>query len=93
MIRFTNSPWTFTRDGLAAALGGLDWKTLEAVAVAVLDDVNNEVVPRWVQVAVSYENADAGERERHAVLIEDRQPGWDNPSLLARLPAHRTVAS
>lgn len=67
-------------------LGAAEWETLEAVGVAVLDDVNNEVVPRWVQVAVYRADTGGVGRERHAVLLEDRQPRWDNPSLLSRLP-------
>ncbi len=53
---------------------------LEALAVAILDDLNNELVPRWVEVAVE---SDAP--LPHRVVIEDRQPAWDNPRLLARL--------
>ncbi|CAO3436480.1 hypothetical protein [Azospirillum endophyticum] len=54
---------------------------LEALAVAVLDDVNNELVPRWVEVTVE---SDAP--LPHRVVIEDRQPTWDNPRLMERLP-------
>jgi 7-cyano-7-deazaguanine reductase len=46
----------------------------------VLDDLNNELVPRWVELTV--------ERDAplpHRVVIEDRQPNWDNPQLMARL--------
>ena len=67
------------------ALGGTDWPTLEAAATAILDDLNNEVVARWVQVTVST-GAERGERGvEHSVYLEDRQPTWDNPALLARL--------
>lgn len=54
---------------------------LEALAVAILDDINNELVPRWVEVAVEGDSP-----LPHRVVIEDRQPTWDNPSLLGRLP-------
>ncbi|BAI73816.1 hypothetical protein AZL_a02850 (plasmid) [Azospirillum sp. B510] len=53
---------------------------LEALAVAILDDLNNELVPRWVEVAVE---SDAP--LPHRVVIEDRQPSWDNPKLMGRL--------
>src|SRR5262245_22005241 len=33
----------------AAEMAG-DWPTPEALAIAILHDVNNEVVPRWLQV-------------------------------------------
>lgn len=59
-------------------------KTLESLAAMILDDLNNELVPRFVQIRVlaAASGPDAG----HAVLIEDRRPRWDNPALLARLP-------
>lgn len=41
---------------------------LEALGVAILDDVNNEAVPRWVRVTVR-----AGSQ---SVTLTDRQPGW-----------------
>lgn len=66
-------------------LAGLPTATsLESLAAMVLDDLNNELVPRFVQIRVlaPASGADAG----HAVLIEDRRPRWDNPALLARLP-------
>jgi len=58
-------------------------ETLEALGVSILEDVNNEVVPRWVQVSIT--TTDQTTPERHGVLLEDRQPRWDNPSLLSRL--------
>jgi 7-cyano-7-deazaguanine reductase len=63
------------------ALAEAPWESLEAVAVTVRDDINNEVVPRWLQITVS---APAGEHS-HGVMLEDRQPRWDNPALLSRL--------
>lgn len=67
-----------------AALGGAEWPSLEALAAAVLDDLNNELVARWVQVAAE---AEAAAGLRHVVVLEDRQPRWDNRVLLERLPA------
>ena len=54
---------------------------LEALAVAILDDVNNELVPRWVEVAVESDTP-----LPHRVVIEDRQPTWDNPRMFALPP-------
>jgi 7-cyano-7-deazaguanine reductase len=65
-----------------AALGSSETESLECLAVAVLEDINNEVVPRWVQIAAR-RTADSGNTQ--TILIEDRQPKWDNRSLLARL--------
>lgn len=53
---------------------------LEALAVALLDDLNNELVPRWVEVT-----AERDAPLPHRVVIEDRQPNWDNPQLTGRL--------
>ena len=70
-----------------AYLGALDatpWSTLEALALAILADVNNELIPRWAQVRAAV--AGSVEGGGHSVIVEDRQPGWDNPLILERLP-------
>ena len=63
------------------AVAGGAWPTLEAVAMTMLADVNNELIPRWAQIRLVAGPGDRG--DRHSVIIEDRQPGWDNPTLLA----------
>jgi len=65
-------------------LGGMAWDGLEDMAVTVLEDVSNETVARWVQVEMTAEEGDMN-TIGHSVMLEDRQPKWDNPSLLARL--------
>ena len=67
------------------ALAEETWDSLEGVAVTVLGDINNEVVARWVRVAVSAEPVLLPGVNAHTVTAEDRQPGWDNPALLSRL--------
>lgn len=57
--------------------------TLEALAIAVLADINDQLVPRWAEVAVAA--VGTTRPDEHAVVIADRQPKWDNPALLARL--------
>lgn len=69
-------------EALPAYLSGLG-KTAapgepERLALRILDDLNDELVPRWLQVTVT--TAD-GRR----VLVEDRQPKWDDKALLARV--------
>ena len=54
----------------------------EELALTILADLNNEIVPRWVELACANRQA-----PHHRVLVEDRQPNWDNPPLLARLTA------
>ena len=66
-------------------LGNEEWSSLERLAVTILDDVNNEVVARWVQITVSGPDAATPGVDRHGIMLEDRQPKWDNPALLSRL--------
>ena len=66
-----------------AALGKYHDLQLEELAGAILEDLNNEVVPRWLHVTVS--SAGKSNGTSHSVTFEDRQPNWDNPSLLSRL--------
>lgn len=68
--------------GYFALLGALECAGPEPLALTILEDINNEAVPRWVQVSCTAAGAPG-----HRVLVEDRQPSWDNPDLLARLPA------
>ena len=66
------------------ALPRISFGSMEEAASSILDDINNEIVPRWIRVIASVKRDDlfpVGQR----VLLEDRQPRWDNPSLLARL--------
>lgn len=67
------------------AMAALDIPTLEELSVTIIDDVNNEVVVRWVQVVVSTTSPAAAGIEGHSILVEDRQPKWDNKALLSRL--------
>ena len=80
--RLVLPPGTFS--AYLEALDGCAWPTPEAAAAAVLADVNDELIPRWVQVRLAAA-AGPGRAERHGVILEDRQPGWDNPDLLGRL--------
>ncbi len=68
-----------------AALAGTPWPSLEQIGTAVLADVSDQLVPRWVQVAVAAPAASAPGVARHDALLEDRQPTWDNAALLARV--------
>lgn len=53
---------------------------LEALAAAVLDDILNELVPRWVEVVARRHG-----EPRQDVLLVEHQPGWANEALLRRL--------
>lgn len=56
----------------------------EELAVMVLDDLANELIARWLQVSVE-QRPGHEVAISHRVVIEDRQPNWDNPGLIARL--------
>ena len=54
---------------------------LETCAAVILDDLNNELVPRWLQLVLTRGLEDGTVQ---TVLVEDKQPRWDNKVLLAR---------
>ena len=56
----------------------------ETVALALLDDINNDIVPRWVQITVR--SVADGPAPAECVVLEDRQPNWANAAILATLP-------
>lgn len=66
-----------------ATIEGISWPTLEAVATAMLADVNNELIPRWVHIHLAATGVDG--HDRHDIDVEDRQPNWENAGLIARL--------
>ena len=67
------------------ALASIDWPSPEELAVTVITDINNELIARWVQVTVNAPDLLHHAIETHGVVLEDRQPDWDNPMLLNRL--------
>ena len=67
------------------ALSAPEWDSLEQLATEVLGDFNDHLIGRWVRVVVTAPEGAYPGVGSHEVLIEDRQPGWDNPSLLSRL--------
>ncbi|MDX9862841.1 MAG: hypothetical protein RBS99_18180 [Rhodospirillales bacterium] len=84
LLRYVPDRWIVqppSFEAYLAALADSPLASVEAVGVAILEDVSNEVVPRWLQVLVSAESDDP----QYTVLLEDRQPKWDNPALLSRL--------
>jgi len=88
VLRYIPDRFILDGDAFAQYLEAIDkvtWNSPEDVAVAVLCDVNNEIIGRWVQVSLEAPLAQGSALSNHAVVLEDRQPGWDNPSLLGRL--------
>jgi 7-cyano-7-deazaguanine reductase len=60
------------------------WPNEATLALTLLDDLNNEIIPRWLQIQVQTKPEVVGV-ERQTVTIEDNQPGWHNQRLLARI--------
>ncbi len=60
------------------ALSSELWQGMEDLAANIFDDLNNELVPRWL-------NLRFGSNDGMVVMFEERQPLWDNPALLARI--------
>lgn len=76
---FVPDKYTLDPEALADYLDQADIENTDAetLAVTILEDVVNELVCRWARVSVTL----AGK----TVTIEDRQPGWANDGLLARI--------
>ena len=53
------------------------YTTQEALAATLLHVLNNSIIPRFLHVGVY--------GAIHSVVVEDRQPRWDNDRLLSRL--------
>lgn len=73
-------------DAYLAAFDADAASAVEALALGILDDINNEIVPRWVRVVVSMPRGESAART-HKVVAEDRQPNWDNPRILLHVPS------
>ncbi len=83
-MRYVPDTLTLERAAFTAyldALGAAQWASLESMATTMLTDINNELVPRWVHIRL----AARGGGESYSVTLEDRQPHWENPSLLGHL--------
>src|SRR5258706_10820830 len=50
------------------------WLSLEAMALAILDDLNNEIVPRWLMVQLrGGRRAGESQTVKHGGTVENRQ--------------------
>lgn len=58
----------------------IDGQTPEALAEMILEDINDQLIPCWLDVTLRRDGTVG-----HEVRIEDRQPRWDDKGLLARL--------
>ncbi len=55
--------------------------SLEEKAQTILEDINDQVIPSWLEVTMRLTDGEA----EHDVRIEDRQPHWQDRGLLDRL--------
>jgi 7-cyano-7-deazaguanine reductase len=79
-IAYVPDRLVLTRGSFTAYAAGLADQTgsPEALAAAVAEDVANEVVPKWQRVTLAI----TVDGVIHTIVAEDRQPGWEHPSLL-----------
>lgn len=63
--------------GYVGQLGATDWPNLSALACAVFEDINSELVPRWLALLAA--------RGDERVVLQETRPNWSNPDLLACL--------
>ena len=63
------------------AVGQETFPSLEVTGVVLLNDICNELVPRWLMITLSQDtNVDY---QRHEIQLQDRQPNWNNSQLLS----------
>ena len=63
----------------------ITFDNLEQAAVLLMEDFNNELVPRWINMRINKHTADSGTVQHHEATLEDRQPRWHNARLIERL--------
>ena len=62
-------------------LGTMSWDSMEKLAVTMVGDTNDHLVPRWIEISLTSNRAGTDMQ----VIIDDREPGWNNENILARL--------
>ncbi len=62
-------------------LGTMQWDSMEKLAVTLVADTNDHLVPRWIEVSLTANRAGTDMQ----VIVNDREPGWNNENILARL--------
>ena len=87
-LRYVPDRLILKTDSLAAyyaEIAKIAFENFEAAAVLLMDDFNNELVPRWINLRLDKQTADNDQVFHHETALEDRQPKWGNPRLLDRL--------
>ena len=55
----------------------------EQAGITLLNDLNNELVPRWLRVTLTSMNEIHGYPHTYEVCFQDSQPNWNNSKLLS----------
>ncbi len=54
---------------------------LETLVAMLQEDLSNILIPRFLHIELAASTANVA----HRVVVEERQPGWDNTALIARM--------
>ncbi len=74
-------------EALSSYLRGVATRPAEQAVATIAADIANELVPRWHRVTLTT----VIDAITQTIAIEDRQPGWDHPSLLTAVPRPGTA--
>ena len=64
------------------SIGAEVFPSSEHAGIMVLNDFNNELIPRWLQITLSQPFNIDGYAQIHEIRYQDRQPNWRNSPLL-----------
>jgi len=82
-IRYVPDRHFLPQAGLSAylaAIGTLDWDSLETLGAEIIGDLDSELLPRWVQLRL-----EAAGATTHRVTFEQRKPDWQDRLMLSRI--------
>jgi NADPH-dependent 7-cyano-7-deazaguanine reductase QueF len=83
-IRYIPDDFVLSLEILHVYLRGLSARqttSLEEIGAWILGDLDAELLPRWIQIALTTEVGG----HPHRVTLEQRKPGWENRLLIARI--------
>lgn len=87
-VRFVPDRYVVSANHFNAYLAHLNtwpFDTLESLCAALRDDFANVLIGKWTQVTVIGESINKHGCQEQQVVMEDRQPKWNNTTLLDRL--------
>jgi len=86
-VRLTYVPDLFVLDATTFQpyldiVGRVDDSTPERSGKLILEDINNQLVPRWIRVTI-FGRLDQSDMHTYRCLFQDHQPNWQNSSLIS----------